>query len=184
MCIRDRCMIDPFDATRYEAPHMAVLGRTGAGKTMTLSCLALRLREQGVRVVIIAPKKGFEYRAACEAVGGKYIKLSPSSRDCINFMEDVYKRQAVTLRSISTGTWNEELKYTIYYKTNLVSEERVLAERLSTGTNNTIDCSASALKLKAGEVITEIRLDFEMCIRDRKRDCHFHRTSQRRIDIS
>lgn len=81
------CMIDPFDATRYEAPHMAVLGRTGAGKTMTLSCLALRLREQGVRVVIIAPKKGFEYRAACEAVGGKYIKLSPSSRDCINFME-------------------------------------------------------------------------------------------------
>lgn len=41
------CMIDPFDATRYEAPHMAVLGRTGAGKTMTLSCLALRLREQG-----------------------------------------------------------------------------------------------------------------------------------------
>ena len=54
---------------------------------MTLSCLALRLREQGVRVVIIAPKKGFEYRAACEAVGGKYIKLSPSSRDCINFME-------------------------------------------------------------------------------------------------
>lgn len=81
------CMIDPFDATRYEAPHIAVLGRTGAGKTMTLSCLALRLREQGVRVVIIAPKKGFEYRAACEAVGGKYIKLSPSSRDCINFME-------------------------------------------------------------------------------------------------
>ena len=81
------CMIDPFDATRYEAPHMAVLGRTGAGKTMTLSCLALRLREQGVRVVIIAPKKGFEYRAACEAVGGKYIKLSPTSRDCINFME-------------------------------------------------------------------------------------------------
>lgn len=81
------CMIDPFDATRYEAPHIAVLGRTGAGKTMTLSCLALRLREQGIRVVIIAPKKGFEYRAACEAVGGKYIKLSPSSRDCINFME-------------------------------------------------------------------------------------------------
>ena len=55
---------------------------------------------------------------------------------------------------------NEELKYTIYYKTNLVSEERALAERLSTSTNNTIDCSASAVKLKAGEVITEIRFDF------------------------
>lgn len=81
------CMIDPFDANKYEAPHIAVLGRTGAGKTMTLACLALRLREQGVRVIIITPKKGFEYRAACEAVGGKYIKLAPSSRDCINFME-------------------------------------------------------------------------------------------------
>ena len=76
------------------------------------------------------------------------------------YWRDILPTDAVTLRIISTGTWNEELKYTIYYKTNLVSEERALAERLSTSTNNTIDCSASAVKLKAGEVITEIRFDF------------------------
>ena len=76
------------------------------------------------------------------------------------YWRDILPTDAVTLRIISTGTWNEELKYTIYYKTNLVSEERALAERLSTSTNNTIDCSAAALKLKAGEAITEIRFDF------------------------
>ena len=81
------CMLDPFDRSKYEAPHISVLGMTGAGKTMFLQCLGLRFREQGKRVIIIIPRKGFEYRPACEAVGGKYIKLAPSSKDCINIME-------------------------------------------------------------------------------------------------
>ena len=47
----------------------------------------MRYRQQGRQVFLIAPYKGHEYRAACEAIGGLYIRLAPSSTDCINFME-------------------------------------------------------------------------------------------------
>jgi type IV secretory pathway VirB4 component len=40
-----------------------------------------------MQVFVIAPLKGHEFRPACEAIGGRYIKLSPSSRDCINVMK-------------------------------------------------------------------------------------------------
>jgi hypothetical protein len=52
-----------------------------------LQTIAGRLRQQGKRVFIIAPSKGFEYRSYCEAIGGEYIKWSPSSPDSLNPME-------------------------------------------------------------------------------------------------
>lgn len=44
------------------------------------------LREQGKRVVCVIPKKGHEFRPNCEQLGGLYLRLSPSSRDCPNIM--------------------------------------------------------------------------------------------------
>ncbi|MEG0598312.1 MAG: hypothetical protein RR502_09740, partial [Oscillospiraceae bacterium] len=64
-----------------------IMGMSGAGKTFLLQLMALRFREQQIQTFIIAPLKGFEFRPACEAVDGKYIKLSPGSNDCINIME-------------------------------------------------------------------------------------------------
>ncbi len=84
---RSVCIVDIFDSTKYSNANMAIMGMSGAGKTFLLQLMALRLREQGVQVFIIAPLKGHEFRPACEAIGGKYIKLSPSSNDCINIME-------------------------------------------------------------------------------------------------
>jgi hypothetical protein len=66
---------------------MSIFGMTGAGKTYTILLMAMRLRMCGVQVFIIAPEKGFEYRGACEALGGQYIKLARGSTDCINIME-------------------------------------------------------------------------------------------------
>lgn len=84
---RSVCIVDIFDSRKYSNANMAVMGMSGAGKTFLLQLMALRFREQGIQVFIIAPLKGHEFRPACEAVGGKYIKLSPSSNDCINIME-------------------------------------------------------------------------------------------------
>lgn len=84
---RSVCMLDVFDATKYANANMSLLGMSGAGKTFLLQLIAMRLRQQGVQVFIIAPLKGFEFRPACEAIGGRYIKISPSSEDCINIME-------------------------------------------------------------------------------------------------
>ena len=84
---RSVCIVDIFDSRKYSNANMAVIGMSGAGKTFLLQLMALRFREQGIQVFIIAPLKGHEFRPACKAVGGKYIKLSPSSNDCINIME-------------------------------------------------------------------------------------------------
>lgn len=84
---RSVCMLDIFDATKYANANMSLLGMSGAGKTFLLQLIAMRLRQQGVQVMILAPLKGFEFRPACDAIGGRYIKLSPSSADCINIME-------------------------------------------------------------------------------------------------
>ena len=84
---RSVCMLDIFDSAKYSNANISICGMSGAGKTMLLQTMAVRLREQGVQVFIIAPLKGFEFRPACEAIGGRYIKLSPSSGDCINIME-------------------------------------------------------------------------------------------------
>lgn len=84
---RSICMLDIFDNDRYSNSNTIVLGMSGAGKTFLLQLVAMRYRQQGRQVFLIAPYKGHEYRAACEATGGLYIKLAPSSTDCINFME-------------------------------------------------------------------------------------------------
>ena len=81
------CMIDLFDRSKYNNGNIAWFGATGAGKTFGLQCVAMRLREQGKRIFIIAPSKGYEYRSACEAIGGEYIKWAPSSSDSYNVME-------------------------------------------------------------------------------------------------
>lgn len=84
---RSVCMLDIFDSNRYSNSNMVVLGMSGSGKTYLLQLIAMRYRQQGKQVFLIAPYKGHEYRAACEAIGGLYVKLAPSSTDCINFME-------------------------------------------------------------------------------------------------
>ena len=79
--------IDPFNSAIYANGNMAICGTSGAGKTYTLQCIALRMREQKTQVFIIAPSKGWEFRRAAEAVGGMYAKISPGSAQNINIME-------------------------------------------------------------------------------------------------
>lgn len=78
--------LDPYDDYKYTNGNWWIGGNSGAGKSVTLQCLAGRLREQGKRVVCIIPKKGHEFRPNCEQLGGLYLRLSPSSRDCPNIM--------------------------------------------------------------------------------------------------
>lgn len=84
---RSMCMLDFFDSKKYSNSHTTLLGMSGAGKTFLLQLLASRFRQQGIQVMIVCPAKGYEFRPLCEAIGGTYIKLSPSSDDCINIFD-------------------------------------------------------------------------------------------------
>ena len=83
---RSPVFLDPYDDYKYTNGNCWIGGTSGAGKTFTLQCLGGRLRQQGRRVIFIVPKKGHEFRPLCELLGGLYLRLSPSSRDCPNIM--------------------------------------------------------------------------------------------------
>ena len=83
---RSPVFLNPYDDYKYTNGNWWIGGSSGAGKTVTLQCLGGRLRQQGKRVIIIAPKKGHEFRPLCEKLGGLYLRMSPSSKDCPNLM--------------------------------------------------------------------------------------------------
>ena len=78
--------LDPYDDYKYTNGNWWIGGSSGAGKTFTLLSLGGRLRQQGRQVIYIVPKKGHEFRPLCEQIGGQFIRLAPSSKDCINIM--------------------------------------------------------------------------------------------------
>lgn len=78
---------DIFDSRQYKNSNICILGCSGAGKTFTMQTMALRMRRKGIQVFIIAPLKGHEFYRACQNIGGEFIQISPSSRNCINIME-------------------------------------------------------------------------------------------------
>ena len=80
-------MVDIFNSRLYKNANMAILGTSGAGKTFTMQLMALRLRQYGIQVFILAPLKGHEFRRACQNIGGEFIQISPASKNCINIME-------------------------------------------------------------------------------------------------
>jgi len=80
-------IVDIFNSKKYKNANIAILGTSGAGKTFTMQCMALRMRQKQIQVFIIAPLKGHEFKRACDRIGGQYIKISAGSHDCINIME-------------------------------------------------------------------------------------------------
>ena len=96
-------IVDNYDTDQYSNGSFAMFGMTGAGKTFTTLLFALRLRMRGVLVFIVAPEKGFEYRTACEAIGGQYLRIAPGS-DAVSYTHlDVYKRQRCASPSRNAG---------------------------------------------------------------------------------
>lgn len=83
---RSPAFLNPYNDYKYTNGNIWIGGSSGAGKTFTLQCLGGRLRQQGKRVIFVIPKKGHEFRPNCEQLGGLYLRLSPSSKDCPNIM--------------------------------------------------------------------------------------------------
>lgn len=107
--------LDPYDDYKYTNGNWWIGGNSGAAKSVTLQCLAGRLREQGKRVVCVIPKKGHEFRPNCEQLGGLYLRLSPSSRDCPNIM-------AIRRRTLDAYAGIQELA---------ARDDSVLADKIS-----------------------------------------------------
>jgi len=80
------CIVDFFNSKVYKNANLSIFGTSGAGKTYLMQLLALRMRMRGIQCFILAPIKGHEFRRACNAIGGSFIRLSAGSKDSINVM--------------------------------------------------------------------------------------------------
>lgn len=63
----------------------------------------------------------------------------------------------VRITKLVTGTYNQDLEYSIYYKTNK-NDYKLLKEKLSTNVNNYIDFTN--IELEEDEYITDFKVDF------------------------
>lgn len=75
------------------------------------------------------------------------------------YWRDTLPTSAVRLTKIVTGTYNQALRYKILITTSK-GNTRVIADNLSTTTNNVIDCRNAALGLAGDEYVTSFTLLF------------------------
>ena len=81
------CAINCFDTTKYDKPHMMIVGSTGSGKTYASQLILGRNRLAGAKCFAIAPIKGEEYRRFCENIGGTFIKLTTDGENYVNIFD-------------------------------------------------------------------------------------------------
>ena len=71
---------------------------------------------------------------------------------------DILPNQYAKITKIETGTFNQDITYSIYYKTNRKADYLVLKKDLNSKENNYIDLTN--IYLEEGEEITEIKVCF------------------------
>ena len=95
-------------------------------------------------------------------IGGK-IEYDISIRNTGNtkldnfVMQDIFPSNYIKVTNLKTGTYNQDLKYNIYYKTNMNSNYILLMEDLNTQENYEINFEQ---ELAENEYLTEIKFDF------------------------
>jgi hypothetical protein len=75
------------------------------------------------------------------------------------YLHDRLPTDAVRITKLYTGTWNQRLNYSIYFKTNY-KDYRVLASGLQSHINYELSLHPNVLGLAAGEYVTDVRWEF------------------------
>jgi len=76
------------------------------------------------------------------------------------YVRDILPAHAVRLDRIFTGSFNQSLRYSIMFRTNLNDEWRVAYDNLDSTKNNALVMSPAALGLLSNEHVTEIMYSF------------------------
>ncbi|MCL2188680.1 MAG: SpaA isopeptide-forming pilin-related protein [Defluviitaleaceae bacterium] len=76
------------------------------------------------------------------------------------YVRDILPAHAVRLDRIFTGTFNQDLRYAVMFRTNLDDTWRVAYDNLRSTRNNALNMSPAALGLRSNEFVTEIMYSF------------------------
>lgn len=103
-------------------------------------------------------KEGIIQTTANEEIRYDFYLKNTGNTKLNNFTwYDYLPTDYVRITKLITGTYNQDLNYSIYYKTNK-NDYRLLKDNLNTQINNYIDFAN--LKLEENEYVTEFKVDF------------------------
>lgn len=117
------------------------------------------IEDNSVDIEVEVEKKGFVETQSKDSIYYNFKNIKNKSNVALdNFTwQDTLPTQALRADKIYTGTWNEDLEYSIWYKTNK-NDYKMLVDGLSTQVNNEI--SFNNAELEEDEFITEYEFRF------------------------
>lgn len=120
----------------------------------------VKVENDNVEIDIEVTKKGFIETQSKDSIYYDFSDIHNKSNIALdNFTwSDSLPTNALRANKIYTGTWNEELTYSVWYKTNLSDDFIQIADNLSTLENNEV--RFTDVELKEGEFITEFEFRF------------------------
>lgn len=118
------------------------------------------VEEESVNIEVEVEKRGFKETQSKDTIYYDFSNIHNKSNVALdNFIwSDSLPTNALKANKIYTGTWNEDLTYSVWYKTNLSDNYIMLVDGLNTQTNNEVKFTEA--NLKEGEFITDFEFRF------------------------
>ena len=120
----------------------------------------VEVENDNVDIDIEVNKEGFKETQSKDSIYYDFSNIHNKSNIALdNFIwSDSLPTNALRANKIYTGTWNEDLKYSVWYKTNLSDDYIMLKDGLSTLVNNEVKFTDATLQ--EGEFITDFEFRF------------------------
>ena len=120
----------------------------------------VKVEEESVDIDVDIEKRGFIETQSKDSIYYNFKNIRNKSNVKLdNFTwQDTLPTQALRVNKIYTGTWNEDLEYSIWYKTNKTDDYKMLVDKLSTKVNNEVNFKT--VELAEDEYITEYEFRF------------------------
>lgn len=117
------------------------------------------ITNDNVEIDIEVEKNGFIETQSKDSIYYNFRNIRNKSNVSLdNFVwQDILPTTALRVNKIYTGTWNEDLTYSVWYKTNK-NDYKMFVDGISTQVNTEIDFTKA--KLEADEYITEYEFRF------------------------
>ena len=120
----------------------------------------VNVEDDSVDIEVGVEKKGFVETQSKDGIYYDFSNIHNKSNIALdNFTwSDSLPTNALRANRIYTGTWNEDLTYSVWYKTNLSDDYIMLKDGLSTLVNNEVKFTDATLQ--EGEFITDFEFRF------------------------
>lgn len=120
----------------------------------------VNVEDDSVDIEVEVEKKGFVETQSKDGIYYDFSNIHNKSNIALdNFTwSDSLPTNALRANRIYTGTWNEDLTYSVWYKTNLSDDYIMLKDGLSTLVNNEVKFTDATLQ--EGEFITDFEFRF------------------------